>query len=122
MMIGGGGMALKLKFQTKELQQFFNIVVNKAAPVVKHVSEHKSVAIGGVITSGILVDDIRVRLKRKKDNKYNSEIQSMQKNVLQRHEAEIKVLKEVADKVPELEKVNDMLIKAVIEKQTNEEQ
>ncbi len=59
------------------------------------IKTHPSSAAG--ISLPILIDDMRVRIKRRKTEKENTRIKAMTVSAVSKHEAEIQVLKKKAD-------------------------
>lgn len=74
----------------------------------KSISEHTPEFLIGVL-SVVTVDNIRVRLRRKKDQESFKENALKQQKVIRKHEAEINVLKSEAEQAQEtLQKVDQL--------------
>lgn len=74
-----------------------NIIVEVYKTAGKFIGDHISELFVSALAVVVTIDNIRVRLGRKKDQKTFVENISKQQQVIKMHEAEINVLKEEAD-------------------------
>ena len=101
-------MGNRLKLPDVDFTKVGNTLVNTGKTVGKFVSDHTPEFLVGAL-SLVTVDNIRVRLGRKQDQKAFEKNAINQQAVIRKHEAEINVLKEQADQAQDAQQRVDRL-------------
>lgn len=78
-----------------------NTLVKTGKTVVTFISNHVPEFLATIL-AGVTIDNIRVRIGRKKDQKTFEESMVKQQQVIRKHEAEINVLKDEAEQAHEV--------------------
>lgn len=89
-----------------------NTLVKTGKTVVTFISNHVPALLTTII-AGVTLDNIRVRIGRKKDQKAFEENMVKQQQVIRKHEAEINVLKDEAEQAQEAMQKVDRLAQIV---------
>lgn len=103
-------MRLKISSETvKNLGKSLTPAIKKASsyiePVIRVIKKHPIEVAAGVVGTGLVVDDLRQR-----SEKHNLEKNMLKtKEVLKKHEVEIRTLSAVAEKAKSLEIINEQL-------------
>lgn len=113
------GAVKKFPKYKKKVGEFVPVAIDKVNAIAKPVGEFavkywKELAAGGA--GGVIVaDDIHQRVKRKQELNRHLELEKLHAKAEQKQDAEIKVLKEKADKVDEVVALNELLCDAIKE-------
>lgn len=110
-------MKSQLKINSKVITGFTKVAMKHATDLFNIVKKNKPAVIMGTLCGGLAIDDFRVRIKCKKENKQNAERNLHTQKVLLKHEAKIKTLKSEVERVPELVETNEQLRHVIIEQQ-----
>ena len=101
-------MGKQIKLPNIDFAKVGNTFVDTGKAIGTFIGNHVPEILGGAL-AGVTIDNIRVRLGRKKDQKAFMENTSKQQQVIRKHEAEINVLKDEAEQVQEtLQKVEQL--------------
>lgn len=108
----GGNIRVRLKFSSetvKNLGKSLTPAIKKASSyielVIRVIKKHPIEVAAGVVGTGLVVDDLRQR-----SEKHNLEKNMLKtKEVLKKHEVEIRTLSAVAEKAKSLEIINEQL-------------
>lgn len=101
-------MGNRLKIPNVDFAKAGNALVKAGKTVGKFVSDHTPEFLVGAL-SFVTVDNVRVRLGRKQDQKAYEKNAVNQQAVIRKHEAEINVLKEQADQAQDAQQRVDRL-------------
>lgn len=93
-------MGKQIKLPNIDFVKVGNTLVEAGKTVGTFVNNHVPEILTGVLT-GVTIDNIRVRMGRKKDKKAFDENARKQQQVIRKHEAEINVLKDEAEQAQE---------------------
>lgn len=105
-------MGKKIKLPNIDLTKVGNTLVETGKTVVTFISNHVP-EILTTILAGVTIDNICVRIGRKKDQKTFEENTVKQQQVIRKHEAEINVLKDEAEQAQEAMQKVDQLAQIV---------
>lgn len=101
-------MGNRIKLPNIDFSKIGNALMQVGKTTGKFVGDHMPEFLVGAL-SVVTVDNIRVRLGRKKDQKSFEENNIKQQTVIRKHEAEINVLKEEAEQAHEaIQKVDQL--------------
>lgn len=95
-----------------DLAKVGNTLVKTGKNVVTFISSHVPEFLTTIL-AGVTIDNIRVRIGRKKDQKAFEENVVKQQQVIRKHEAEINVLKDKAEQAQEAMQKVDRLAQIV---------
>lgn len=101
-------MGNRIKLPNIDFSKVSNALMHAGKATGKFVGDHMPEFLIGAL-SVVTIDNIRVRLGRKKDQKYFEENNIKQQKVIRKHEAEINVLKEEAEQAQEAIQMVDQL-------------
>lgn len=113
-------MGKRTKLSSIDLTKVSDAVGRGTQCAIKFVGDHKVAIIGLIVAIG---DNIRVRLKRKKDRKAFEESSVKQQTVARKHEAEINALRQEAEQAKEAGyriDVLEQIVKNITERGGNE--
>lgn len=105
-------MGKQIKLPNIDFAKVGNTLVESGKTVGKFVNNHVP-EILTTILAGATIDNIRVRMGRKKDKKTFAENALKQQQVIRKHEAEINVLKSEAEQAQEARQKVDQLAQIV---------
>lgn len=101
-------MGKQIKLPEIDFAKLGDTLADAGKAVGKYISNHTPEFLAGAL-SVITIDNLRVRYGRKKDQKAFKENAAKQQQVIKKHEAEIKVLKDEAEHAQEaLQKVDQL--------------
>ena len=101
-------MGKQIKLPNIDFAKIGNTLVDAGKTVGTFISNHVPELLGGAL-AGVTIDNIRVRIGRKKDQKAFEENTLKQQQVIRKHEAEINVLKDEAEQAQDaLQKVDQL--------------
>lgn len=101
-------MGKQIKLPNIDFVKVGNTLVKVGKTVGTFVKSHATEFLTGAL-AGVTIDNIRVRIGRKKDNKAFAENTHKQQQVIRKHEAEINVLKDEAEQGQEARQKVDQL-------------
>lgn len=102
-------MGKQIKLPNIDFAKVGNTLVETSKTIGTSISNHVPEILGGALAGAIIIDDIRVRMGRKKDQKAFMEDAVKQQQVIRKHEVEINVLQDEAERVREtLQKVDQL--------------
>lgn len=110
-------MGNRIKLPNIDFTKVSNTLVQAGKATGKFVGDHMPKFLVGAL-SIVTIDNIRVRLGRKKDQKSFEENNIKQQKVIRKHEAEINVLKEEAEQAQDtIQKVDQLeqIVKTISE-------
>lgn len=105
-------MGKQIKLPDIDLAKVGNTLAGASKIAGKYIRDHTPEFLAGTL-SVITIDNIRVRLGRKKDQKAFEKNASKQQQIIRKHEAEINVLKDEAEQVQEAMQKVDQLAQIV---------
>ena len=108
-------MSIHFKLNQRMLRDITASLSKQINQTVRILAKNKTKVIAGAIGGGILADDLHTRYKSKQLKKEVDKRNIHTTKVLVKQNAEIKNLESQAEKVPELENVNEQLRKALAE-------
>ena len=101
-------MGKQIKLSGIDFAKAGNILVEAGKTVGIFVSNHVPEVLTTIL-AGVTIDNIRIRMERKKDQKTFDENAHKQQQVIRKHEAEINMLKDEAEQKQEaLQKVEQL--------------
>lgn len=101
-------MGKQIKLPSIDFAKVGNTLVEAGKTVGTFVSNHVPEVLTTIL-AGVTIDNIRVRMGRKKDQKTFDENTLKQQQVIRKHEAEINALKDEAEQAQEaLQKVDQL--------------
>lgn len=105
-------MGKQIKLPNIDLAKVGNTFWGKGKTAVTFISNHAPEVLTTILT-GVAIDNLRVRISRKKDQKAFKENTLKQQQIIRKHEAEINVLKNEAEQSQEALRKVDQLAKIV---------
>lgn len=108
-------MSIHFKLNQRMLRDITASLSKQINQNVRILAKNKTKVIAGAIGGSILADDLHTRYKSKQLKKEVDKRNIHTTKVLVKQNAEIKNLESQAEKVPELENVNEQLRKALAE-------
>lgn len=101
-------MGKQIKLPNIDLAKVANTLAETGKTAGAFVKSHATKLLAGAL-AGVTIDNIRVRIERKKGQKTFDENARKQQQVIRKHEAEINVLKDEAEQTYEaLQKVDQL--------------
>ena len=101
-------MGKQIKLPNIDFVKVGNTLVESGKTAGAFVKNHATEFLAGAL-AGVTIDNIRIRMGRKKDKKAFEENAHKQQQVIRKHEAEINVLKDKAEQGKEaLQKVDQL--------------
>ncbi len=101
-------MGKQIKLPNIDFAKVGNTLVEAGKAAGAFVKSHATEFLAGTL-AGVTIDNIRVRMGRKKDQKSFEENTLKQQQVIRKHEAEINVLKDEAEQAQEARQKIDQL-------------
>ncbi len=105
-------MGKQIKLPNINFAKVGNTLVETGKIIGTFISNHVPEILGGAL-AGVTIDNIRVRMGRKKDQEAFRENALKQQQVIRKHEAEINVLKDEAEQAQETLRKVDQLAQIV---------
>ena len=105
-------MGKQIKLPNIDFAKVGNTLVETGKTIGTFIRNHVPEILAGALT-GVTIDNIRVRMQCKKDQKAFEENTLKQQQVIRKHEAEINVLKDEAEQAQETLRKVDQLAQIV---------
>lgn len=105
-------MGKQIKLPNIDFSKVGNTLTEASKLVGKYFRDHTPEVLAGAL-SVITIDNIRVRLRRKKEQKVFEESTLKQQQIIRKHEAEINVLKDEANQAQEAVQKVEQLVQIV---------
>lgn len=105
-------MRKHIKLPNIDFAKISNTLVKAGKTTSTFISNHVPELLGGAL-AGVTIDNILVRIERKKDKKAFEENALKQQQVIKKHEAEINVLKNEAEQAQDALQKVDQLVQIV---------